>query len=111
MHKFMVLYPEPADRDAFVQYYESTHLPIASALPGMLSWRYSTQVSPAPDGTPAPYFAVFEADFADAAAFGAAMASEAGQAAAADVPNYATGGAVVLDYTVSGSSDATAAGA
>ena len=45
-----------------------------------------------------PYFCVFEADFDDAAALSAARASPEGQAVRADVPNYATGGAVVLDY-------------
>jgi hypothetical protein len=41
---------------------------------------------------------VFEADFDDAAALSAARASPEGQAVGADVPNYATGGVVVLDY-------------
>lgn len=110
MHKLLVLYPEPADRDAFVRYYESTHLPLAAKLPGLRTWRYSTAVSPAPDGAPAPYFAVFEAEFDDAAAFGAAMTSDEGKAVAADVPNYATGGAIVFDYAVSGGSDSASAG-
>jgi len=41
---------------------------------------------------------VFEADFDDAAAYSAAMASPGGHTVRADVPNYATGGAVVLNY-------------
>ena len=41
---------------------------------------------------------MFEADFDDAAAYAAAMASPDGQAVRADVPNYATGGVVVLNY-------------
>ena len=48
----------------------------------------------------APYFAVFEADFADAAAMAAARASPQGQRVAADVANYATGGAVIIHYPV-----------
>lgn len=104
MHKLVVLYPEPVDRAAFVDYYESTHLPLAAALPGMISWRYSTETHPGPDGSPAPYFAVFEAEFPDADAYRAAMGSAEGRAVTADVPNYATGGAVVLDYTVTGGS-------
>ena len=47
-----------------------------------------------------PYFAVFEAEFADAAAMTAARASPQGQRVAADVANYATGGAVVIHYPV-----------
>ncbi|OJX67938.1 MAG: ethyl tert-butyl ether degradation protein EthD [Micrococcales bacterium 73-13] len=96
MHKLVVLYPEPADREAFRTYYESTHLPLARTLPGLVDCRYSLAVG----GPEAPYFAVFEADFADQQALGAAMGSEVGRAVAADVPNYATGGAVVIDYPV-----------
>ncbi|HZR51102.1 MAG TPA: EthD family reductase [Streptosporangiaceae bacterium] len=47
-----------------------------------------------------PYFAVFEAEFADLAAMTAARASPQGQQVAADVANYATGGAVVIHYPV-----------
>jgi uncharacterized protein (TIGR02118 family) len=98
MHKLLVLYPEPTDRQAFVDYYKSTHLPLIAQIPGIVSYRYSFDVSPGPDGT--PYFAVFEADFADVDAFRQAMSSAEGQAVGADVPNYATGGAVMLDYSV-----------
>ncbi|BCW35922.1 ethyl tert-butyl ether degradation protein EthD [Arthrobacter sp. StoSoilA2] len=104
MHKLIVLYPEPADRGAFIEYYESIHLPLAMKLPGLRSWRYSTNISPDPEGRPTPYFAIFEAEFNDVAELQAAMASPEGQAVAADVPNYATGGALVLDYGLSGGS-------
>ncbi len=100
MHKLVVLYPEPTDRDAFTAYYEATHLPLAAKLPGLIRWQYTTNVSAQPDGTPAPYFAVFEAEFATATDFANAMGSPEGQAVAQDVPNYATGGAIVLDYAV-----------
>lgn len=100
MHKLVVLYPEPKDRATFTDYYTSTHLPLAAKLPGLERWNYSLDVTPGPSG-PAPYFAVFEAEFPDAQTFGAAMASPEGQAVVNDVPNYATGGAVVLDYAIS----------
>ncbi|GAA5154404.1 MULTISPECIES: EthD family reductase [Amycolatopsis] len=93
MHKIVVLYPEPADAAAFKEYYESTHLPLAAKLPGLRAMRYSFDVS-------GDYFAIWEGEFDDAEAAGAAMASPEGQAVQADVPNYATGGAVVLDYPV-----------
>jgi uncharacterized protein (TIGR02118 family) len=48
----------------------------------------------------APYFALFEAEFDDVEAFRTAMSSPEGRAVGADVPNYASGGAVVLDYPV-----------
>lgn len=101
MHKLVVLYQEPQDPNAFIDYYTTKHLPLAAELPGMLGWRYSIDVSDSPESK-APYFAVFEAEFEDAEAFASAMASPEGQAVTADVPNYATGGATVIDYAVTG---------
>ncbi|WP_020172788.1 EthD family reductase [Gordonia polyisoprenivorans] len=97
MHKLVVLYPTPDDPDHFREYYENTHLPLAATLPGLLDWRHSLSINADPQS---PYFAVFEGDFADAAALGAAMSPPEGQAVQADVPNYASGGAVVIDYPI-----------
>ncbi|QVI19629.1 EthD family reductase [Nocardia tengchongensis] len=98
MHRLLVLYPKPADPDHFREYYVTKHLPLVREMPGLLAYRYSFDVA-ATKGE-APYFAVFEADFADATALAAARSSAQGQRAAADVVNYATGGAVVIDYPV-----------
>ena len=101
MHKILVLYPEPADRAAFEDYYVNKHLPIAAKLPGMKAARYSFGVSGLGDpGTGAPFFAVFEGDFDSQADLAAAVTSPEGQALLADVPNFATGGAVVVNYPV-----------
>jgi uncharacterized protein (TIGR02118 family) len=96
MHRVLVLYPPPDDAQAFHSYYEETHLPLAAELPGQRSLRYTFDVT-AVDGT-APYFAVAEAEFDDAESLGAAFTSQAGQRVLADIPNYATGGAIVLTY-------------
>ena len=69
---------------------------MAAKLPGLRGYRYSFDVA-AGEGE-SPYFCVFEADFDDAAAYSAATESPEGQATRADVPNYATGGVVVLNY-------------
>lgn len=98
MHKLVVLYAEPVDPDHFRAYYVASHLPLVMKMPGLLACRYSFEV--AATGGEAPYFAVFEADFADAAAMAAARASPQGLRVAADVANYATGGAVVIHYPV-----------
>lgn len=98
VHKLLVLYPEPTDPDHFRDYYVSTHLPLVARMPGLLAWRYSFEVT-ATRGE-SPYFAVFEAEFADAAALAASRASEHGQKVSADVANYATGGVVVMDFPV-----------
>jgi uncharacterized protein (TIGR02118 family) len=65
-------------------------------LPGLRDYRYGFDV--AADEGESPYFCAFEADFDDAAAMSAARRSTEGQAVHADVPNYATGGVVVLNY-------------
>jgi uncharacterized protein (TIGR02118 family) len=103
MHKLVVLYPPPVDPDAFRSYYESTHVPLAATLPGMRAYRYAFDLS-SPGGE-SPYFCIFEAEFDDAAALGAAMGSEQGQKVAADVPNYATGGVEMVTFDVAGDSN------
>lgn len=96
MHKVLVLYPQPKDPAHFKQYYEGTHLPLALQLPGLISSRHSFAVEGV--GAPSPYFCIWEGAFASEAAMGAAMQSPIGQKVAADVPNYATGGATVVHY-------------
>jgi uncharacterized protein (TIGR02118 family) len=49
-----------------------------------------------PDGSRPPFYRIFEFWFEDEAALGAAMGSPEGQAAVADLRNFATGGATVL---------------
>ena len=96
MHRLMVLYPPPTDPDHFRTYYEETHLKLVAKFPGLRGYRYGFDVAAAEGES--PYFCVFEADFDDASALNAARASAEGQATVADIPNYATGGAVALNY-------------
>lgn len=98
MHKLVVLYPEPTDRAAFRAYYESVHLPLAQQLAGVVSMTYSLDLA-APDGE-LPYFGMFEAVFESPQAMGAALESPEGAALAADLPNYATGGAHLMHMPV-----------
>ncbi|MCU1619016.1 MAG: putative ethyl tert-butyl ether degradation protein [Modestobacter sp.] len=95
MHTLMVLYRPPADRAAFDRHYEQIHLPLARELPGVRAARYSLDV--AAEGDPA-FTAVFEADFDSAEDMAAALASPAGAAAQADIPNFATGGLEILHF-------------
>ena len=108
MHRLLVLYPPPADPSAFRAYYEANHLPLAARLPGLRAFRWAFDV--AAHGGDSPYFCVFEADFDDAGALDAALASPEGQATAADVPNYATAGAVLLRFDVREGEAATPGG-
>jgi uncharacterized protein (TIGR02118 family) len=88
MHRVLVLYLPPKDPQASREYFENTHIPLAAKLPGQRSMRYRFEVAAAEGES--PYFGVVEADFDDAEALGAAIASPEGQAALADIPNYAT---------------------
>src|SRR5258708_2214242 len=108
MHKLLVLYSKPADPDHFRDYYVTNHLPLVMNWPGLLAWRYSFDVA-ATNGE-ASYFAVFEGDFADAVAMAAARASPHGQRVAADVANYATGGAGLLHHPRQGGTRSGRAG-
>ena len=98
MHKLVVLYPPPADRDKFRSYYTSTHLKLAEKLPGLRAYRYAFDLA-APAGD-SPYWCMFEAEFDDIHALGAAMSSPEGLAVAADVPNYATEAPVMFSCDV-----------
>ncbi len=94
MATLTVLYGPPADPEAFRRHYEDVHLPLAQALPGATDLGYSLQVDTLA-GDP-PVFAAFHAEFATVEALQGALASPEGQAAQADVPNFADGGVTIL---------------
>lgn len=97
MHKIVVLYPPQPDPAAFKAYYVEKHIPLARKLPGLVALRYSFNVQGV--GGEAAYFCVFEAEFRDGPAMGAAMGSPEGQAVAADVPNYAKAPPTLIHYS------------
>ncbi len=101
MHKIVVLYPPQPDPDAFKTYYVKTHIPLARKMPGLLALRYSFDIQGVA-GDP-PYFCIFEAEFHDGAAMGAAMGSPQGQAVAGDVPNFAKNPPTLIHYSVGSS--------
>ena len=99
MHKLLVLYPKGQDDKKFRAHYESKHLPLVAKLPGLKAYRYSFSVAGV-RGAESPYSCIFEADFADEAAMGAAMQSPQGQAVGADVTNYVSVPPVIVHYEV-----------
>jgi uncharacterized protein (TIGR02118 family) len=99
MYKVLVLYPVPKDPDHFRSYYVEKHLPLAAQLPGLKSSRYSFAIAGAGPEL-APYFCIWEGEFADGPSAGAAMQSEIGQKVAADVANYASGGFELVHYAL-----------
>jgi uncharacterized protein (TIGR02118 family) len=85
MHCLTVTYEVPDDPAHFKDYYVKTHIPLARALPGLLSLSYGFPEPMTP--APAP-FCIFQAYFTDVAAMEDALRSEIGARVAADVPNY-----------------------
>ena len=73
-------------------------MPLVEKLAGTSSYSYGFDLA-ALEGE-SPYFCTFAGDFDDAGALDAALGSPEGEAVAADVPNYATGGVILLRYDV-----------
>lgn len=96
MAQVLVIYHPPADPAAFDHYYETTHVPLARKMPGLRSYFVSKGGIQALAGS-APHL-VARLEFDSVADVHAALASPEGQATAADLPNFATGGATILVY-------------
>lgn len=94
MPQILVLYHQPADPAAFDRYYFETHVPIASKIPKLRSSTVSKGSIQALAGT-APHL-VARLEFDSMADIQAALMSPEGQATAADLANFATGGATIL---------------
>jgi uncharacterized protein (TIGR02118 family) len=95
MASILVLYKTPQDPAAFDKYYFETHIPIAKRIPGLGKYEISDGAVVTPAG-PSDVYLVANLHFDDIAAIQRALASAEGQAAGADVQNFATGGADVL---------------
>ena len=96
MAQLLVLYNTPADPAAFDLYYRETHIPLARKIPGLRSYSISDGPVQALAGS-APYLVAI-LDFDSMADINAALTSPEGQAAAGDLPNFASGGATLLIY-------------
>jgi uncharacterized protein (TIGR02118 family) len=97
MAKLVVLYNPPADPAAFDEYYEARHVPIAKLVPGLRDVHVSTGPVMTPAG-PAPYHRVAMLGFDSVSALQAGFSSTQGQAAVADLANFASGGATMLIF-------------
>jgi uncharacterized protein (TIGR02118 family) len=97
MAEILVIYKTPKDPAAFDRYYAETHIPLAKKLPGLRKYQVS-QGSVASAAGPSGVHLIATLTFDSVAAVQAAFASPEGQAAAADVPKFATGGADILFY-------------
>lgn len=97
MARLLVLYRTPADPAAFDRYYFDVHVPLAKTIPGLKGY----EVSDGPIASPAGesgYHLVATLSFDSKEAVQAAFTSPAGQAAAADLANFADGGAELIFF-------------
>jgi uncharacterized protein (TIGR02118 family) len=95
MVQLVVLYGRPEDPDAFERYYTDTHTALATAIPGLRRFEAGRAVA-TPDGSDLPYQRIAELTFDDVEALQAGTASNEGQAAVNDIPNFATGGVTLF---------------
>lgn len=97
MAKVVVLYNPPASPQAFDEYYKARHAPLAKKIPNLRSYEISKGPVNGPGG-PAPYHLVAILHFDSMADLQAGMGSPEGQAAAGDLPNFASGGVSLLIF-------------
>ena len=88
MAKLMVLYKMPKDPAAFDAYYLATHVPLVKKIPGLKSFEITTGPIATATG-PSETYMIATLGFADMTALGTGLGSPEGQAASADVPNFA----------------------
>jgi uncharacterized protein (TIGR02118 family) len=91
MERLVVMYKTPKDPVAFDRYYFASHVPIAKRIKGLRKYEVSRGPVVTPAG-PSGFHLVAILHFDDLAAIQQAFASKEGQAAAADVQVFATGG-------------------
>lgn len=91
MARLLVMYKTPKDPAAFDKHYFDKHIPLANAIPGLRKYEVSNGPVATPTG-PSGIHLVAILHFDDMATVEKAFASPEGQAAAADVGTFATGG-------------------
>ncbi|MDB5082775.1 MAG: putative ethyl tert-butyl ether degradation protein EthD [Chloroflexi bacterium] len=89
------MYGQPQDPAAFDRYYIENHTPIAVKIPGLRGYTKfkPANINPAES---APYYLIALLYFDNLEAIQAGMQTPEGQAAAGDLPNFASGGVTLL---------------
>lgn len=95
MAKLYAIYQQPADAAAFDAYYYNTHVPLAKKIPGLRSYEVTHGDVMGLGGKHGVYLVAL-LEFDSMAAIGTALASEQGQAAAADLANFAAAGVDIM---------------
>lgn len=91
MAKLFAIYQQPKDATAFDDYYFNKHVPLAKTIPGLLSYEV-TQADVMGMAGKHPVYLIAVLEFASMAAIQLALTSPEGQAAAADLANFASAG-------------------
>ncbi|RDI48923.1 EthD family reductase [Nocardia mexicana] len=91
MYRLTILYGQPDDPGHFDDYYWNVHIPIAKKMVGLKKWTIGHGES-IERGAVAPYYLVVGLYADTREDIERILASPEGQAAVADVPNFATGG-------------------
>ncbi len=97
MALLIAVYKTPKDKAVFDRYYRETHAPLAKKIPGLKAYEISKGPVAMPGGTSNVYL-VACLTFDSMAALQAGLASPEGQAAAADLANFADGGAELMMF-------------
>jgi len=92
MYRLTVLYGHPQDPAEFDRYYQEVHLPIARKMKGLTGWTIG-KCETAVLGQEPPYYMIVGLYAPSKADLERILASPEGEAAIADVNNFATGGA------------------
>ncbi|WP_020659010.1 EthD family reductase [Amycolatopsis benzoatilytica] len=94
MHILTVAYGRPRDPEEFDRHYARIHRPLAEKLPGLEE--FVTRHCSAIDGSQPPYYLIAELSFPSKASLDTALSLLEGQAAAADLENFAAGGVTMF---------------
>ena len=101
MIKLTLLYGHPKNVQEFERYYAEKHLPLAARMKGVARLEL-TRFKPAQDGSKPAYYRMAELYFPTDVQMQSTLSSSEGQAAVADLPNFATGGVTMLVGSVEG---------
>jgi uncharacterized protein (TIGR02118 family) len=89
------MYKHPADAAAFDRYYYGVHVvhePLAKTIPGLEAYEVTRGTIASVGGGSAAYHLIATLTFSSLVAINAALVSPQGQATAADLGNFASGG-------------------
>lgn len=95
MMKVTVLYGHPENPESFEKYYHNIHLPIAGKMKGVDRLELTKFISGA-GGREPEYYRMAELYFTSREQMEKSLESAEGQAAVADIDNFATGGVTLL---------------